>query len=85
MWNDEDEDDEYGGVGGSGARGAPLAPLPPLAGGGGGKPTATSPLADKTRYINDKYVHRLYVETMTSMRAESVLWDGVEAGDVRCV
>ena len=97
VWNDDDdESSDYGGLGPrggglGGAAGAAGAAAGGAQGGGGGwggqtggsKPTTASPLADKMRYITDKYVNRRYAEPMSSSQAQSVLWDGVEAGDLR--
>ena len=94
VWNDDDdESSDYGGLGPrggglGGAAGAAGAVTGGAQGGWGGptgglKPTTASPLADKMRYITDKYVNRRYAEPMSSSQAQSVLWDGVEAGDLR--
>lgn len=47
------------------------------------KPSATSPLSDKSRFIQDKYVGRAYVMALPREQAQAKLWDAVLARDVR--
>jgi hypothetical protein len=48
------------------------------------KPSPTAPLADKARFIQDKYAARAYVATGPPReRAQAALWDAVSSRDVR--
>jgi len=60
------------------AAGSPSAPRTPAP-----KPSPTAPLADKARFIQDKYVARAFAATLPREQAQAKLWDAVAASDVR--
>lgn len=49
------------------------------------KPTPTSTLQEKQKFIMEKYVNRGFAENISKSVAQLLLWDGTAAGDVRSV
>mmetsp|Transcript_31543 Transcript_31543/g.70205 ORF Transcript_31543/g.70205 Transcript_31543/m.70205 type:complete len:908 (+) Transcript_31543:167-2890(+) len=81
VWCDNDDED-FGHVGGAlPKRGASAAPSSgPVS---GKKPSVKSPIAEKQRFITEKYVNKRYATVLDPLEAGSMLWDAVEAGSIK--